>query len=180
MDGLERRGLRPRIHNRDVQVPEARRIRDVPFAKRCSARSSVSRIPIRFRGIGPPAARASEMAWNLRRNSHESRGTHGLSRTRASCGHVDPSGFGRNRRADARMAAKRRLRQGATFFARLWPATMRGAFLALHAGCEIPITCPRALRRNAPARSNACLGPHVEACKSVSRKSPGPRPASAP
>ena len=36
MDGLERRGLRPRTHNRDVRVQETRRIRDVPFEERCS------------------------------------------------------------------------------------------------------------------------------------------------
>ena len=34
MDGLERRGLRPRSQNRDVRVPETRRIRDVSFEER--------------------------------------------------------------------------------------------------------------------------------------------------
>jgi hypothetical protein len=39
MDGVERRGFRPRSHSRGARVPETRRIRDVPVEERFSTES---------------------------------------------------------------------------------------------------------------------------------------------
>ncbi len=65
MDGPEPRGLRPRSQNRDVWVPETRRIRDVPFEEHYSERGSASRIAIRFRGRGGWAMPAHEATASL-------------------------------------------------------------------------------------------------------------------
>jgi hypothetical protein len=53
MDGLERRGLCPRSQNRDVRIPETRRILDIPFEE-CIARRGYRRPPLGDRACSDP------------------------------------------------------------------------------------------------------------------------------